>query len=404
MSKPTATSYFTGRGDAPRQYPWLSGDERCEAAVAGGGLTGCFAAYELARAGVDVTLLSQTPIGYSSAAVENSVFGWSNELLLTNLARSVGRDEAVRVCRLLDAALDELERFAQGAEPFDFVRRDAFFYVTRPHQADDLHTEYLIRRHNGFEVEFLDRQEAGERFSFELQAGILCRDGGAEADGYLLCHALAEAARRHGARIYENTAVVSAESVNGGVLIQTALDRSVRAKRLILATGWRQTEGLSLPLSRRTGFTVVTEPVSSFAGYESRALVKNATANIGLRSTADGRLLLHGLDCPLPAPDGRMARLFPAQRLFRRTCAELFAAGEEMLCAIPGLAAAYCSRAAHPVTRDGLPLAGPHPEYEHVQLDLTSGPNSGLFALLTAQSLARVFLGKEPEPLFEIRR
>ena len=398
-------SYFTGRGDAPRQYPWMSLDEDCEIVIAGGGIAGCAAAYELSEAGIDVVLLSQKPIGFSSTPVNSSALSFANDFLLAKLSKTVGKDHAVRCFTLCGEALDELERFSAESEPdFCFRRRDAFLYVTSAEQADEIHTEYLMRKHNGFPAEFLERQEAGERFSFDVQAGILAKDAGGETDGYLLCHALCRATRKNGARIYENTAVVAAENTEGGVQVTTGHERVVQAKKLLLANGWRQKDSLPAAIGKRSLFTVVSEPVTSFSGYESRALIKNAETGISLRTTADDRILAWNHGSSLPESEGKLSRFFPSEKLARKKYGELAYSMREMLCGIRGIRAEYAYCGAYGTTRDGLPVIGEHPDYDNVYFDMPSGKNGILFSLIGGKLLAELYHGEEGDELFSPTR
>ena len=131
-------------------------------------------------------LLSQKPVGFSSTSVNYSALSFANDFLLAKLSKTIGKDNAIHCFSLCKEALDGLEQFSEKSEvDFGFHRRDAFLYVTNPAQADEIHTEYLMRKHNGFPAKYLERQESGEYFSFDVQAGIFAKDAGGEVDGYL---------------------------------------------------------------------------------------------------------------------------------------------------------------------------------------------------------------------------
>lgn len=389
--------FFAGEGGVPRQYPWMSEDEHCEVAVIGGGTAGCFAAHALARAGVDTLLISQGPIGFTAALPGSSMLSYQNELLLTKLSKRVGKDRAIEVFGLCGSALDILEDFAREAEDFGFHRRDAFLCASAPEQANELHTEYLMRKHNGFEVEFLEKAEAGERFSFPVHAGILAPGMGGEVDGYRLCHALCRRAAEDGARIYENTAASSISHTHDGIEIEASHGRTIHAKKIVLAVGTRQEEYLRGLIARRTVFAVATAPARSFAGYESRALVRDCTLDVSLHTSSDDRIIASGLDASLLGQDGRIGRLLNVDRIAEHRYAELERCLEEMLVGIPGLAPEYAYRGVYGMTRDGLPLVGCHPDYDDIYFDLPASTNGVLFSLLGANRIVELYHGEVSE-------
>lgn len=387
--------FYTAREEAPRQYPWLSGSENCEVAVVGGGVAGCAAAWHLARAGIDTVLVTRRPVGFSCVAVGDSVLDGCNRMLLARLSQQVGRSRAMEVWRLCKQALDELEQFSLSAPEIEFRRRDGLLYVSDPQEAEALHTEYRMRRHNGFEVRYLDQKQAGELFSFRLEGGILSGGQAAECNGYRLCHALAAQAADSGARIYENTALASIEETDKGVRAATELGRVIRARRLILATGRHQEEYLPIPVVTRAVFHVVSEPVGSFAGYESGAVIRNATEGMTVHRTGDSRIAVSGWEGSFPEPDSRLSRLVSLQRLAQRRYARLREAAETMLCGMGELPAAYGYRGIYGVTPDGLPAVGAGTEYRHIWFDFPSGPNGIVFGWLSAQVLAHLYQERE---------
>src|SRR4029453_8364250 len=103
-------------------------------------------------------------------------------------------------------------------------------------------------------------------------------------------------------RIHDRTAVTRVRTTRQGVLLETQDGRSIRANRIVTASGYPATR----QLSRRTGtlqstWAFVTEPLPHFAGWPHRCLFwATARPYLYIRSTDDGRLLAGGEDEPGP--------------------------------------------------------------------------------------------------------
>lgn len=200
MNRVKNSALFHSINEVPRQYPWLCADEECEVLVIGGGSTGCIAAHTLARSGIDTALISQSPIGYSNICADSATLANQNELMLTTLSKVIGRDDALSCFSQLNDSLDYIEKISHELGGFDFKRKDSFLYTDKPEKVNDLHAEYLMRKHNGFDVSFIEKADAREDFSFEVAAGIMTSGGAGELDSYKFCHVLAKDAIDSGDR------------------------------------------------------------------------------------------------------------------------------------------------------------------------------------------------------------
>ena len=149
---------------------------------------------------------------------------------------------------------------------------------------------------------------------------------------------------------------------------------------------------------------MVTAPVNGFSGYESRALIRNASTNVSLRSTADDRILAWGLDGTLPEKASGLGKLLNADKIAERKYAELSNEAEKMLCGISVTEPEYVYRGTYGITRDGLPLVGIHPDYENVYFDLPAGANSILFAISTGHILTELCRNEELDNPFSPER
>ncbi|MEG0693026.1 MAG: FAD-dependent oxidoreductase, partial [Oscillospiraceae bacterium] len=256
-------SLFHTLNDVPMQYPWLSFDEECEVLVIGGGVTGCMAAHTLSKNGIDTVLISDRPIGYCSTSIDSSTLNYQNELMLTSLSASLGREKALSFFHQCKEALDYVEALASELPNFDFARRNSFLYTDSVDKVNDLHTEYLMRKHNGFEVEFLEKSDARELFSFEVQAGILSKNSGGELDCYKFCHALVEDAENYETRVYENTPACEIIDTDDGVVVVTDNKKRIKANKIVFAIGYKQDGYLNSLSGKKRSFFLATTPVEN---------------------------------------------------------------------------------------------------------------------------------------------
>ena len=398
MRQMAGYSYWTGRTTPVRQYPWLAVDERCEILVIGGGATGALLGYRFAEDGNDVCLLTKLPVGYGVTAFGSGILEYDGNLSLVQLGKSIGRGEAVDCLRRYRDALDSVEALCLNLEPeVDFRRRDILSYTSDENHGDFFNTEYLIRRHNSFEVEYLDRAATRDRYSFPIEDGILSERLGAEIDPYRFTQSLVDrAVKKYGMRCYENTEVVSIGRSNGKIAAKTATGQTICADKLIFAAGLEQSDYIKCYTGRRTAFTVVTEPISRFVGYESRVLVRNDDGSgFHLRTTPDNRLLITGSDSLFPEPaDRRFSKLTGYERIAESRYERLTKRLREMFCGIERIVPAYCYAVRYGYTADLLPVIGETPDYENVYFCMESGSENILTAEIAADLLMRKYHGE----------
>ncbi|MDR1892549.1 MAG: FAD-binding oxidoreductase [Oscillospiraceae bacterium] len=394
------TVFWTNEDKAPVQFPWLDSRVSCEIAIIGGGIAGALAALRFAENGIDVLLVSESPIGFGATAAAPGVISCQLDGGLAGLADKIGMDNAVKVFEMCTQSIANVDELCSSLETdTGFTRRDSLVYTARLVMSEAMKKEYLARRHNGFDVELLEQAKARDRFSFNIQMGILTRDGAAECDPYKLTHAVAKAATEQGARIYENTSVTEILCENSGYRITTENGKTVDANKVIFATGLENAHQLSGLASVKTTFTVVTAPVSAISGWHNSAVITSADyPYIRLRTTPDNRVVINGLESGFPG--GFVGELLPRQQLYDKKFAELESRLIEMFPAIHGITPefAYCGETTKTV--DSLPVIGEADE-NGLYYALCAGENGIAFADIAATMLVAHYKG-ETHPDMEL--
>lgn len=226
-----------------------------EIIIIGGGLMGTAAAFFLRKRGRSVILLERRLAGQEASGVN---FGnvrrqgrYFSQLPLANRARAIwgklpeliGEDcefnasGHMRVCYTAEQAA-KVEAYAREARTYDL------------------------------ELEILGARDLHARFPYigpeALMGSLAPQDG--HANPRLVAPAFARAARREGASIIENTAVLSVEKVGGDFLVETHDQGEFRAPALLVTAGaWAGSIaarfGEPVPLVARGPQMGVTEPV-----------------------------------------------------------------------------------------------------------------------------------------------
>lgn len=270
-----------------KQYPWLGGRERTDVLVIGGGVCACMAAYLLARRQKDTVLLSAQPIGNDSGnALPFSAQGF---LLLHTLCRKTDIGEAVHLLKETDAAAKRAAEFAKE-HSIPYANRDILLAASDPHDLNALEDEYRLRLHNGLPVEMLVSDTLREQYSFPMKAALLIPDGTFCADPVLLAQTAAAFAEKSGARIYEQSAVISLTRKSGRWIAETDTGRSVTAQHILL------TPPYSLALSdypRRRIFASASVPCPDFSGYQSKASVRFFGKDAAFAVDIDDRVIVY---------------------------------------------------------------------------------------------------------------
>jgi len=277
----------------------ISGNgRRCDTLVVGGGLTGCAAAYELAREGIDVLLVDRgslnaeasgrnaggfhVQIQFEPFVVEGEAWArsWAPSTIpllvdaverWQQLTAELGVDLEVRLCGGLLAAETEGELAA--------IERKA-----------------AVEREAGLEVELLTRADVrrvAPYISEQMAGALLCPLEG-KANPLLAAPAFAVAARAHGARLEVGVELNAIEQTSRGFLVETSRG-AIECERIVDCAGVAAGEvsalvGAPLPIESWPLQAHVTEPVAPLV----RHLVYFAGERLTLKQAGAGSILIGG--------------------------------------------------------------------------------------------------------------
>lgn len=250
--------------DLPKSYwhetfaPLVPADalpEESETVVVGGGLLGCWTAYWLATAGVDVTLLEADAISWGATGRNGGFLMGGAAMGYATAIEQFGRD-ATREIWALAAEGQRLagEVISEEQIDCDFRKPGTVGLALNEESLDTVHASRMLMSEDGLEGEVLDRHELQGLILTPIADEVI---GGTFNERGALLHSarylvgVAMAAQRRGARLVK--ARVSSLEPGDGVRVITD-EGEVRAGNVIVAlNAWTdellpELAGLILPV------------------------------------------------------------------------------------------------------------------------------------------------------------
>jgi glycine oxidase len=355
--------------------------------VIGGGITGAFVAYLLARRGAPVTVLERGP-GDAQASANNP--GGLNPLYGAGIPGPLG-PLALAAFRLHLEHRDEIERVSAADFDFHHKRR-----LNLARDADDLRA--LERMHetyastDGFSARWVEADEL-RTIESRLEPGFvrgLWAEGDATVESAAYTEAVLATAVEHGAAVV-GAAAEGLEVVGDRVVGVRADGEVLPCGGIVVATGpWTDAAawlGVRLPVEPVKGDLLLLEAegggVTTDLAWRDVMLYRTATHQVWLGGTEEHV----GFDAEL-SETGRVSMLERVGRV------------------VPALATARVVRQTtglRPVTPDGLPIVGPTAGWSNAWLALGGGRKGMLLSAAMAAAVADLVLdgssGLPIEPL-----
>jgi glycine/D-amino acid oxidase-like deaminating enzyme len=286
--------------DGQAASPPLDGDAAADVVIVGGGFTGLWTAYQLARKHPElgVTILEQDVCGGGPSG-RNGGFasGWWDEL--DGLTKLHGRDAAVRACQAVSASIDGIVAFCEEHGVDAWYRKSGYmFAATGPRHEAAVAEMTRLAAQAGFPDELvpLTSAEVQARCSSPaFRSGAFMRDG-ASVQPAFLARGLRRVVLGLGVTIHEGTIV---RRLDAGPCAVT--DRGiVRAKHAVLAvnawaTAWPR---LARRIAAWSSYIVLTAPAPEKLeeiGWTRGELITDLRHSVRyFRTTRDGRIAFGG--------------------------------------------------------------------------------------------------------------
>ncbi len=374
--------YWPMKDGLPASYPPLERDVRCEVAVIGAGITGALVAWHLANAGIKTVVLDRRDVAQGSTSGSTALLQYEIDVPLYKLEQRLGHERAVRAYRQCLQSIHDLGQLVKKQKiDCGFAYKGSLLLASDRSHVVRLRREYEARRAAGFKVEWWTHGKLVRRSSLSQPAAILSASGeAAQVDAYALTHGLLASAVRAGARVYDRTTVIRNRISPREVELITDREAKVRAKWLVIASGYEADQFLPEPVTTlHSTYSIASEPLAKFPGWPTGRPVIWETANpyIYLRTTDDGRIIMGGYDEPFRDPARRDRLLTAKAGILLRRFRQLFPD-------IP-LEIATAWAGTFGTTKDGLPFIGQHRAMPRTWFALGYGGNGITYSMIAAQ-------------------
>ena len=300
-----ARNFYYALTPAPAPHAALAGEEKFDACVVGGGISGISAALHLAERGLRVALLEAQHIGYggSGRSGGQSIMGYACEL--STLEKAVGAADARRMWDVSIEGL-KLQRDLITRHSIDCDYVSGHMIVGMKQRHDDALREELDNLRSRYDYQSLrliGRDEVRTIVASDRYTSALHDSNGGHLHPYRYTLGLARAATSAGVTIFENTAVTKldlAQTAGADSVVHGAAGR-VRARHVVIAGGallGRLVPALARKLMDIGTYVAATQPLGE---GRARALIANNAAVADMnwildyfRRSSDHRLLFGG--------------------------------------------------------------------------------------------------------------
>lgn len=390
---------FTKINDKSKQYPYLTENIETDVIIIGGGITGCICGYYLSKNNIKAVLIDKGRIAHLSTSVTTSLLQYELDDNLSDLKEAMSFEDSITAYKIGLKALDEIEDFIREyGNKCDYIKRDTLLYTSKQDEKNAIKIEFQQRKDNGFNVEYID--ETTNPYSFDLKAGIISKNGGAEIDPYKYSQELLQVSIKKGLKVYENTEAKKINYLENEVIVETIYGYKIKGKKLIAATGYNTSFFTDRHFATKyTTFNIATKPIKEIIGWKDNVLIRdNSDPYNYLRTTVDNRIIIGGEDIDFKDIEkkeiAKEKYLILEQRL------------KAMFPNIKDIEIQYRYCGCFASTKDNLGFIGPDPKHKNLWYCLGYGANGILFAILGGIMLSKLYYGEIDEDmrLFKVNR
>jgi glycine/D-amino acid oxidase-like deaminating enzyme len=363
----------------------LKRDVAADVLVIGAGITGAMIADALAESGLTVVMVDSRGPAKGSTAASTALVQYEIDTPLIQLARKIGKADAVRAWRRSRLALDAIAaRFGELGVP-DVVPRGSLYLAGNVLDQEGIAREHDARRAAGLASRLLDRKALRERFGIARAAALLGYHNLA-IDPRKATFALLNAAA-HKTRIFAPVEIAGIDAKRTSVTAEASNGRRVHCRHLVFATGYELPDRVP-----RRGHTITSTWAIATAAQKRRLwpeqcmIWEASDPYLYLRTTPDGRVICGGEDEEFSDAGERDARLARKTKTLTRKLQRLFPA----LDATPE----FAWTGAFGTSATGLPFIGAVPGMPNTWVALGYGGNGITYSRIAADVICGALTGR----------
>lgn len=211
----------------------LTRDAQCDTVVVGSGIAGLSTAYELSGQGQKVIVIDRGKIGRGMTARTTAHLSANNDDTFKTMIDRRGEKLSKDFYVSQAASIERIETI-QSSESIecDFRRVDGFLFPGPQTEQSEIEEEYQASQTVGMPVHFAD----GIPLKGHEDTRCLRYPNQATFHPTKYLRGLARCIQQREGRLFANSAVMSVEEENGGVVVQTEGGQTIRAKNAVIAT------------------------------------------------------------------------------------------------------------------------------------------------------------------------
>ncbi|WP_044784320.1 NAD(P)/FAD-dependent oxidoreductase [Bacillus thuringiensis] len=373
-------------------YPCLSEDIECDVLIIGAGSSGAQSAYYLSESDLNVVIVDKRKVGHGSNLTNTALIQYLGDKMFFELVNTFGEEYAVKHMKLCEQAINDIE-YADQNLPYcsDFKRRDSLYYASYEEDIKKLEKElYYLHKHD-FKAAWLSEKQIGQKYPFKKRAAIYTYNDG-EINPYKFTYSLLEQASNKGVHIYEDTEIVGKKLEKECAIFYTKGGNSITANKVIVAAGY---EGLEFKKEKNatliSSYAVVTNPVEDLSSWYKRTLIwETARPYIYMRTTADNRIIIGGLDEDTNIAQERDSKLIHKKEKLVNEFNKLF----------PNITVEpkFYLSAFYGGTHDGLPIIGMYEEFPNCYFIYAYGDNGLVYSMVLSKIVRDIIInGSSPD-------
>lgn len=267
------------------QYPELDGSRHADVVIIGGGYTGLSAAYHLAKSGVDVVLIEAARLGDGASGRNGGQFGTGQRIWVEELEKQYGFERAKALFDIAEEAKTHVMNFADAnGIDMDYMPGQ----ISAVHKQRYLknyrnHVEQMTTRFDYAPIRVVEPDEMVALLGSDRYHGGIYDAGTGHINPLKFLIGAAQAAKKAGALLFENTQATRINSAHGRVEVETARG-TIIAKNAFIAVNAYGGE-----LEQESAAHVM--PIRSFIGATA-PLGESSTVIPGGESVDDSRFVV----------------------------------------------------------------------------------------------------------------
>ncbi|MEG1509690.1 MAG: FAD-dependent oxidoreductase [Clostridia bacterium] len=289
--------YFNSEKNADvKQYSYLSCNIDCDVAIVGGGINGAMCAYNFAKAGINCVLIEKERIGFKNTCCATGILEYQSDDYYFDIMKEISGKDILRGYDFCMQGIEKLQEFAQKfGNTFGLNIRDTIIFSTKSSDIAKIKREADFRNSNGYEVTLLDK--SNNPLPFDIEVGLLAKNGGADCNAYQLTTSLISSAVLLGARVFENTTANDIIYGEDYARIITNYGYEIKAQKVVCATGFDTRIFTNKKLcTKYITYTITTNPIKNFNWYNNALLKDCVTPYHYIKITNDNRIVIGGGD------------------------------------------------------------------------------------------------------------